>query len=232
MDRRGLPRLQAHRLDASDREPERRRVMGDLSRMFDSTPRAPDREKLAVAFDATAPAEKLPPVPTGEYPARWIGKGIDKSRKGNSFFFGRFELVGGEYDGRWLIARWYLTSKALARSKSELAVLGLASFADLESAILPGGYVLLRVALRCDDSGVKLNEVREVVPLGTDQPPPVTAQPQPPSTPQPDSSRAYSWDEVVPVGDGPQATDCAGVDQSDSVSPDQLPASLVDADLL
>ena len=138
--------------------------MGDLARLFDSVPNSPD---LAAAFDSTAPAEKLAPLPAGEYPARWSACGLGESRKGTPLFFGRFEITSVEHAGRRLTHRWYLSKAALRYSRRELGTLGLTRFADLERGATPGGPVRLRVALRRDDSGGTFNEIRAVLPGGT-----------------------------------------------------------------
>jgi hypothetical protein len=177
----------------------------NLADQFNGTPTGPDRAALGAAFDTTAPAEVLPPIPAGEYVARCIAAALDESRKGTPCYRLRLEITSGEHSGRRLLARWYLSPAALPYARRDLAALGLCSFAQLERGETPAGLVRVRVALRRDDSGGAFNEVRAVLPYpneaNTEAPAPVAAnpKPEPPAAP---------------------------------VTADELPAGLVDAGLM
>jgi len=183
--------------------------MSELSRMFDSTVIGPDRAALAGAFDSTPPAEALPPIPAGEYAARWLDGTLGESRTGTPFYRARFEIASGEHAGRRLVHRWYLSPKALPYSRRDLAALGFDSFAKLQSGAAPRGLVRLHVALRREDSGAVSNEIREVIPGGPEPDPrEVSAAPAP----------------VTPVPIEPEPATPARVED--------LPAGLVDSDLI
>lgn len=187
--------------------------MTELSKMFDSAPAGADRAGLADAFNGTAPAEVLDPLPAGEYQARAVNARLDETRTGTPFYGVRLEVVTGEHTGRLLWGRWYLSPAALPYSRRDLAALGLDAFAKLERGDVPGGLLRVRVALRRDDDGTTRNEVRAVLP-GAPPPlarPPVSAPPAPPAEPVPPEP------QTAPAPP-------AGVDD--------LPAGLVDRALL
>lgn len=187
--------------------------MTELSKLFDGTPAGLDRAGLADAFNGTAPAEALDPIPAGEYQARAVDGGLDETRTGTPFYAVRLEVVAGAHAGRRLWMRWYLSPAALPYSRRDLAALGLDAFARLERGDVPGGLLRVRVALRRDDDGTARNEVRAVLPCAPPSlaPPPAPAPPPPPAAPD---SPEPQTDPAPPAG------------------VDDLPAGLVDRGLL
>lgn len=137
-----------------------------LAESFDNHPAGAARSGLAADFDNAESAERLAPIPAGEYQARAVDARLDESRKGTPFFGMRLEIVAGEHTGRRLLAKWYLSGAAMPYSKRDLAALGITSFAMLRQGCVPRGLVRLRVALRAGDDGGQYNEVKAVFPCG------------------------------------------------------------------
>ncbi len=167
---------------------------------------------LASMFDGTAAAETVGPVPAGEYHARWVACGLDESRKGTPYFFGRFEIASGGYAGRRLVHRWFLSKAALPYSRRDLAALGLTAFAQLQSGVVPGGPVVLRVALRRDDSGAMWNEVRAVVPA--------------------DGAAITQHNEAATADPLSVVSPAVGDSTASAARVDEVPAALIDPDLI
>lgn len=137
-----------------------------LAEQFDSHPAGAARSGLAADFDNAESAERLAPLPAGEYQARAVDARLDESRRGTPFFGMRLEIVAGEHTGRRLVMKWYLSGAAMPYSKRDLAALGITSFAMLRQGCVPRGLVRLRVALRAGDNGGQYNEVKAVFPCG------------------------------------------------------------------
>ena len=157
-------------------------------------------------------------MPPGEYVARWVGCGLDESRKGTPFYGVRFEIVDGPHAGRRLVHRWFLSSAALPYSRRDLAALGLTTFAQLQNGAVPSGLATLRVALRRDDAGMVHNEIKTVQPCaapaqGHNEANAAAPQPMPVSVAH------------APVPPEPQTP-------TTPATADDLPAGLVDAGLL
>ncbi len=103
------------------------------------------------------------PIPAGRYLARLESGCLEQSTKGNWCYAARWTLTGGAYDGRRLISRHWLTPAAVARTKAELAALGLTA-AHLQGGLLPEVLAELSVKCRADECGDVFNEVKRVAP--------------------------------------------------------------------
>ena len=100
-------------------------------------------------------------IPTGKYPARLVSGELDKARTGSVCFRISWELEG-EYAGRRLVSRHYLTPKAIGRTKSELVPLGIHGDHLRGACALPQARATLSVVQRADEVGDLYNEVRRV----------------------------------------------------------------------
>ena len=146
--------------------------MTELSKMFDGTPAGVDRAGLADAFNGTAPAEVLDPIPAGEYQARAVDARLDETRTGTPFYAMRLDVVAGQHAGRRLWMRWYLSPAALPYSRRDLEALGLDVYEKLKRGDVPDGPLRMRVALQTKDDGSQRNEVLAVFPGATPTPKP------------------------------------------------------------
>ncbi len=125
----------------------------------------------ATAADALALFNSAPeqaqtigePIPAGRYLARLESGCLEQSTKGNWCYAARWTLTGGPYDGRRLVSRHWLTPAAVARTKAELAALGLTA-AHLQGGPLPEILAELSVKCRADECGDVFNEVKRVAP--------------------------------------------------------------------
>jgi len=103
------------------------------------------------------------PIPAGRYLARLESGCLEQSTKGNWCYAARWTLTGGVHDGRRLISRHWLTPAAVARTKAELAALGLTA-AHLQGGPLPEILAELSVKCRADECGDVFSEVKRVAP--------------------------------------------------------------------
>ncbi len=136
-------------------------------------------------WSQTAPAPELAPVPAGQYVVSTIGSRLDLATTGTPFYELTFEIAEGDYSGRKLWARFYLTAAALPMSRRELAKLGITDPGQLEQPLPARFRLKVRVALRVGDDGLQRNEVRGIVEvLGVE--PLVEAAPEAPGGHTPD----------------------------------------------
>lgn len=123
-------------------------------------------EALEIFENAEASADVgLGPIQPGKYKAKLIGGELEKSRLGNTCYALRWEIAEGEYAGRRVVSRSWLTPKAISRAKAELATLGIGGEHLRGVAALPAAAAELSVVLRADEAGDTYNEVRRVRPV-------------------------------------------------------------------
>ena len=101
-------------------------------------------------------------IPSGKYPAKLIDGALGKARTGTAFFWISWELLEGEYAGRRLVSRHYLTPPAIGRTKSELVPLGIHGDHLRGASPLPLARALLSVVQRADETGDLYNDVKRV----------------------------------------------------------------------
>ena len=110
---------------------------------------------------ATLANEKRETVPSGEYEATPIEIKPDKAPSGNLRYKVVWKIATGQYGGKWLYQDLWLTSRAIYRTRKELATLGLEP-ATIDP--LPTDKVyLIRVRQRTSDSGATWNDVDTIV---------------------------------------------------------------------
>jgi hypothetical protein len=87
------------------------------------------------------------------------------TKAGADAFRMRFEVVGGEHDGRTVVRTWTFSEKAIGYSKRDLAAFGLATSAQLLSPFPEAGReyrVRLVVAMQTGDDGVTRNDIKRI----------------------------------------------------------------------
>jgi hypothetical protein len=116
-------------------------------------------------FDTAEAAPEFSPIPPGIYTARVKSGEYTATRKGEDAFRMRFEIVGGEQDGKTVVRTWTFSAKAINYSKRDLAAFGLTTSAQLLSPFPEPGreYVVrLVVALQTGDDGVTRNDIKKI----------------------------------------------------------------------
>ena len=118
-----------------------------------------DRAALAKAFDETAAAGDMQPLPPGTYRCRLTTGELVNARSGTPGYTLTFAVDDGESRGRKLWHSCWLTPAAMPVSKRDLAKIGVTSLGMLDQA-LPVAFVCdVKVALRVDDDGESRNRI-------------------------------------------------------------------------
>ncbi|MBX9626953.1 MAG: DUF669 domain-containing protein [Gemmataceae bacterium] len=114
-------------------------------------------------FDTAEAADDFAPVPRGVYVAVAARGGLMVAKTGTRGYEIEFRVIEGEYAGRRLWRRWWLTRDALAYTKRDLAKLGIDSGEKLGRPLPPDRLVCkLTAVVRKDDDGTERNEVKAV----------------------------------------------------------------------
>jgi hypothetical protein len=117
-------------------------------------------EKMADAWDKTAPAEGFKPLPPGEYDATIIQGELFTARTGTPGYKLTFEVSGGEHAGRRFWCDLWLTDRAIRFTKGELLKLGITKFEQLDRPLPARFLCKAKLALRQNDDGTEWNRVR------------------------------------------------------------------------
>ena len=110
------------------------------------------------------------PIPAGIYDAMvdTSGASVEVSSNGTPYVTIAFIIQGGEYNGRKISQRYYLSEKAQKIFNGVLDKLGLAPEADGEFAFdtdaMHGKFCRIRVAKKTSENGNDFNEVTAVMP--------------------------------------------------------------------
>jgi hypothetical protein len=109
-------------------------------------------------------------VPGGEYIAHVTeGRLFQAQMKGTPGYKLTFVIIEGEHAGRRLWFDIWLTEKALAGAKRDLAKIGVESLDQLERPIPPNRLrCKVRVAIRRDNAGIARSEIRGFELIGVD----------------------------------------------------------------
>ena len=144
--------------------------MGPRKKLTDILRQSDDRERLKRAWDATAAAGDLKPLPAGEYVCRIIGCELFNAKTGTAGVKLTFEIADGEHEGRHCWHDNWLTAQALPVTKRDLLKLGITTLDLLDDPETPGKVRRLlckvKVGLRKDDDGNEFNRVRSFEVLG------------------------------------------------------------------
>lgn len=117
------------------------------------------------AFDAAVAAPEFSPIPPGVYAAKVVCGGLTQTKAGIDAYRIRFEISEGEHAGKSVVRTWTFSAKAIAYTKRDLAIFGLATAADLLAPFPPLGEefsVRLVVALQRGGDGIERNDVKRV----------------------------------------------------------------------
>jgi hypothetical protein len=117
-------------------------------------------------WDTTEPSNGFDPLPPGVYRCLIADGKLFTSKNNTPGYKLTFEVIDKPYTGRkaWFDA--WLSSKALAMAKGELAKLGILSYKQLDDPLPPGLIADVTVVQRTDDNGMTSSRVRtfKVVP--------------------------------------------------------------------
>jgi len=195
-----------------------------MSNFADSFDRTPVGKNFAAAFDAAVAAETPNPLPQAQYTAKATRGELGTTRNGVPFYAIHFEIVSGEYAGRRLVKKWYMSDKARPYAKRDLAALGLTSGAQCERGEVPDVPLTVNVALRQSEAGNAYNEVEGVFPCKNA--PAAAAQT---ATPKPQESPAALAD---PTPVAAVSASSPPPMNAPPVTPADLSAGLVDPNLI
>ena len=126
---------------------------------YGDAPPAPDLSTLAAAWDGTPAAPDEPPLPAGESVCRVTDGRLLANQRGTPEYRLTFEAAAGPFAGRCVWYHGYLTPKATARTKRELAPLGITTREHLERPFPPGFVCRVAVRQKKGTSGTLFNEV-------------------------------------------------------------------------
>jgi hypothetical protein len=152
--------------------------MVERKRLSDILPRA-DRDNLARAWDATAAASDLGPLPAGEYSCRLVNGELFNAKSGTPGYKITFEIVDGDYAHRRIWHDLWLSPAALAIAKRDLLKIGITHPDQLERPLPSGILAMVKLALRRGDDGAEFNRVVRFDPTGVepDEPEPFAPSP-------------------------------------------------------
>jgi hypothetical protein len=137
-------------------------------------------------WDNVAPAPEFGPLPPGKYVAHLTDKTFATASKGTPSVKLTFAVCEGDHQGRKLFFDVWLTDAAKPQARRDLAKLGIASKAQLESPLPASKRIRceLRVIIEESDKGNTYNKVRGFEAVGVDD------VPADPFAPAPDTSAA------------------------------------------
>jgi hypothetical protein len=118
-----------------------------------------ERERLTKAWDTTAKADDLTPVPPGDYRCRVLRGELFNARSGTPGYKVNFEIIEGDHAGRRLWHDLWLSDAALPMTKRDLGKLGVDRIEQLERPLPDGIVTNVRAALRKGDDGTEHNRV-------------------------------------------------------------------------
>lgn len=109
--------------------------------------------------DAESSAGAIPP---GKYRARLVDGHLDRARTGTACFCIKWKLVDGEFTGRCLVSRHWLTPKAVSWTKKVLAPLGIGGEHMRGACPLPGVMVELKVVHHVGETEDVYQEIKRI----------------------------------------------------------------------
>jgi hypothetical protein len=120
-------------------------------------------------FDTAEAAPEFSPIPPGIYAAKVVRGEFTTTKAGADAYRMRFEIVGGEQDGKTVVRTWTFSEKAIGYSKRDLAAFGLTTSAQLLTPFPAPGKeyrVRLVVAVQTGDDGITRNDIKKIDVLG------------------------------------------------------------------
>jgi hypothetical protein len=155
-------------------------------------------------WDTTEASEGFPPLPSGTYRCLIAGGEMFTSSKNETPGYKvTFEVTSGALAGRKFWHSVWLTEKALAMAKAELAKLGIIKPEQLEQPLPPGLIADVKVVLRTDDEGETFNRVRSFQVVRPEVPAADFAPSGPAEAPadESDDDDGDAWDELDNASD-------------------------------
>lgn len=133
--------------------------------------RGSSRETLASAWDSTAAADEMGPLPAGEYIARIVTGELMASRTNATPGYRlTFRVLEGDFVNRRFWYEIWLTPAALPMAKRDLLKIGVKMLEQLERPIPQGMRCKVRLSLRKNDQGDEFNAVKAFEVIGIDPP--------------------------------------------------------------
>ena len=159
-------------------------------------------------WETTEASEGFPPLPSGTYRCLVAGGDMFNTDKNSTPGYRVvFEVTSNPYVGRKFWHSIWLTDKALAMAKAELAKLGITRPEQLEQPLPPGMIADVKVVLRTNDDGDQFNRVKSFqviqseVPAADFAPPPDAPKTAPREPGDDDDDDGDAWDEVDKASD-------------------------------
>lgn len=128
--------------------------------------------KLRSAWESTAAADDLGPLPAGEYLCRILAGELATSKGGTPGYKLTLEVAEGDHAGRRAWHDIWLTPAAMPMAKRDLGKIGVAQLEQLERPLPVGILVRVRLALRTADDGTPFNRVVHLEAAGIEPPDP------------------------------------------------------------
>lgn len=128
------------------------------------------RQTLVNAWDSTAAAQDLAPLPAGDYTAAIESGELFTAKRGTAGYKLTFRICEGEYTGRKCWLDTWLTQAALSLAKRDLGKIGISCLGQLERPLPSGIVCAVKLVLRRDDDGTEFNKVKSFTVLRVDAP--------------------------------------------------------------
>jgi hypothetical protein len=132
--------------------------------------RSAGAENIVDLWNTTEAAEDYRPIPAGTYTCHLIDGQLSHSRNGTPNYKGTFKVVDGPHSGRRLWWEIWLTQKAMAMAKRDLAKLGIHRPEQMEQPVPQWLRCRVVVVIHADDNGTDRNRIRDVEVIGRDTP--------------------------------------------------------------
>lgn len=128
-------------------------------------------DAIREAWDSTAAAGELEPLPPGEYIAHIVAGTLENAKtRGTPGFKMTFRVCEGPHAGRQFWHDIWLTEAALPMAKRDFAKIGITSLAQLENPLPRGIRCKCKLTLQRADDGAEFNRVRSFLVVGIDEP--------------------------------------------------------------
>jgi hypothetical protein len=165
-------------------------------------------DRLREAWDTTAAAGELSPLPPGEYVAHIVAGILETGKmRGTPGYKLTFRVCEGEYTGRLFWHDVWLTEAALPMAKRDLAKLGVTSLDQLEQPLPRGIRCRCKLVLRRGDDGAEYNKVRTFTVVAIDPPEADAFAPTDDGTPdEPTAGAVELGDAAEPPAAAPDGT--------------------------
>jgi hypothetical protein len=145
-------------------------------------------------WDSTEAAPEMAPLPSGSYRCLVSDGRLAQAATGTRSYKVAFAIIDGKYTNRKLWMDLWLTDRALAMTKRDLAKLGITRPEQLNEPPRPGIIAKVRVALRTEDDGRQYSKVNGFT-IVEDAPAPSVFSPDPDEEAEPDGDNQVADDD-------------------------------------